>query len=235
MCSRAPAAVPQRISRDCHRFSTSRVSFKPFAFSILHSLLYWYLILTDRVSSTATAIRDLEFMNQSTLKINCPGYIENLLSLYPEIPWDKSTPPHRLALLRKAVDSPQDLISFTRKMLPRSWCWSKAEQKLRPTMYELHLQGVPGAGPRQLSLPVTFLAGTIISLASSALILVPMIIMSFDTERTKSLATVAVAVTLFGLYLAVVMRTKSSETFLATATYAAILVVFVGASGSGHK
>lgn len=132
------------------------------------------------------------------------------------------------------MDKPQDLTNFTRAALPCSWCWSKAEQKLRPAAYKLHLQGVRGLNPRQLSLPVTILAGIIISLTSSALILVPMIIMSFETDRTKSLVTVSIAVTLFGLCLAVVVRTKSSETFLATATYAAILVMFVGTSGSGH-
>ncbi len=40
----------------------------------------------------------------------------------------------------------------------------------------------------------------------------------------------AVAVTLFGFFLVVGVRTKTSETFLANATYAAILIVFVGSS-----
>jgi hypothetical protein len=59
--------------------------------------------------------------------------------------------------------------------------------------------------------------------------------MSFQTERTRSLVTVAVAVTLFGFFLVVGVRTKSSETFLATATYAAILVVFLASSGSTNN
>jgi hypothetical protein len=201
--------------------------------SILHSFL---LDANQLTSFIATAIRDLDFIHQSTFKISHnPRYMENLLSLYPEIRWDKATAPHRLALIRGTEDKPKDIVSFTRATLPRSWCWSKAERELRPASYKLDLQGVPGLGPRQLSLTVTILTGTIISLASSALILVPIIIMSFQTERTKSLVTVAVAVTLFGSCLAVVVRTKSSDTFLATATYAAVLVVFVGASGSGHR
>jgi uncharacterized membrane protein YcfT len=94
---------------------------------------------------------------------------------------------------------------------------------------------VPCVGPRHPSLTATIIAGIIVSLASSVWILVPTIIMSFQVERTKSLVTVAVAVTLFGFFLVVGVRTKSSETFLATATYAAILVVFVGASGSTYN
>ena len=59
-----------------------------------------------------------------------------------------------------------------------------------------------------------------------------MVIMSFDTNRTKSLVTVSCSVILFGFFLGAVIRSKSSEIFVATATYAAVLVVFVGTGGS---
>jgi hypothetical protein len=194
-----------------------------------------YLILATK-SFTATAIRDWDFIKNATIKINHnPRYMENLLSQYPELQWDKGTAPHRLALLREDEGNPQDLITSIRSVLPRSWCWSKAEKGLRPETYKLDLQGVQGVGPRHPSLTSTIFAGIIISLASSVWILVPTIIMSFQVDRTKSLVTVAVAVTLFGFFLVVGVRTKSSETFLATATYAAILVVFVGTSSSTYN
>jgi hypothetical protein len=58
-----------------------------------------------------------------------------------------------------------------------------------------------------------------------------MLIMSLPhTDRTKSLITVSVAVLLFASALSVVMKTSNSETLVSTATYAAVLVVFVGTS-----
>jgi hypothetical protein len=187
---------------------------------------------------TATAIRDWEFIDSSTVKLkHTPRVMEKLLSQYPEIPWDKDTgtAPHRFCLLREADNQSQDLIASIHSILPRSWRWSKAERELRPEAYKLNLQGVPGLEPRHASYTATILAGIIVSLASSIWILVPTIIMSFQTERTRSLVTVAVAVTLFGFFLVVGVRTKSSETFLATATYAAILVVFLASSGSTNN
>jgi hypothetical protein len=67
------------------------------------------------------------------------------------------------------------------------------------------------------------------------LLIMLMVIMSFDTNRTKSLVTVSCSVILFGFVLGAVIRSKSSVIFVATATYAAVLVVFavfVGISGS---
>ncbi len=161
--------------------------------------------------------------------------MERTLSQYPELPWDKATAPHRLALLRETEPMPQNLITLLGAVLPRSWRWSKTERELRPETYQLDLQSVPRVGPRHRSLTMTILAGIIVSVASSIWILVPTIIMSFQGDRTKSLITVAVAVTLFGFFLVAGVRTKTSETFLATATYAAVLVVFVGSSSSAYN
>lgn len=72
----------------------------------------------------------------------------------------------------------------------------------------------------------------ILSLCSGASIVVPMIIMTFDPSTRKSLIVVSVAVVLFGFVLGAVVKAKSENVFIATATYAAVLVVFVGVSGS---
>jgi hypothetical protein len=60
-----------------------------------------------------------------------------------------------------------------------------------------------------------------------------MAIMSFNTNRTKSLVTVSCSVVLFGVFLGAIIRSKSSEIFVANATYAAVLVVFVATGGTG--
>ena len=60
-----------------------------------------------------------------------------------------------------------------------------------------------------------------------------MLIMSLPYSRTKSLVTTSVAVVLFALAVSLGFRIDNKDTMTATATYAAVLVVFVGASGSG--
>jgi hypothetical protein len=57
-----------------------------------------------------------------------------------------------------------------------------------------------------------------------------MLIMTFDQSRTKSLITTSVAVLLFAAFLALGIKASNQDTLAATATYAAVLVVFVGAS-----
>jgi hypothetical protein len=59
-----------------------------------------------------------------------------------------------------------------------------------------------------------------------------MITMTFNPGRTASLVTVSASVIIFGFTLAAIIRVKGSDIFVATATYAAVLVVFVGASGT---
>ena len=60
-----------------------------------------------------------------------------------------------------------------------------------------------------------------------------MLIMSLPYSRTKSLVTTSVAVVLFALAVSLGFRIDNKDTVTATATYAVVLVVFVGASGSG--
>ena len=59
-----------------------------------------------------------------------------------------------------------------------------------------------------------------------------MVIMSLSPSLTKSLVTVSIAVVLFALLLSLVFETNNKDTLTATATYAAVLVVFVGSSVS---
>ena len=60
-----------------------------------------------------------------------------------------------------------------------------------------------------------------------------MLIMSFNTNRTKSLVTVSCIVLLIGFFLSAVMRSKSSDIFVVIVTSAAVLVVFVGTGTNG--
>ena len=57
-----------------------------------------------------------------------------------------------------------------------------------------------------------------------------MVIMTLDKSVNKSLITVSVAVLLVGAALSLGIKASNMETLVATATYAAVLVVFVGSN-----
>jgi VIT1/CCC1 family predicted Fe2+/Mn2+ transporter len=90
---------------------------------------------------------------------------------------------------------------------------------------------ISGKPPVAVSPFVDKLARFIISFAGGASLVVPMIIMCLPAQdRTKSLVVTSVAVTLFATFMSLVMHASNAETLVAAATYAAVLVVFVGTS-----
>lgn len=93
-----------------------------------------------------------------------------------------------------------------------------------------------------------------VAIISGLSLIVPMIIMSLNSSLAKSLATVCVAIFLFAFTLAawplayrhlpwvrrwkylggpsIANKLRAKEVILATAAYAAVLVVFVGTNGT---
>ena len=59
-----------------------------------------------------------------------------------------------------------------------------------------------------------------------------MLIMRLDSSENKSLITTSVAVLLFSAVVSIVFKATNQETVAITATYAAVLVVFVGTSSN---
>ena len=121
------------------------------------------------------------------------------------------------------------LKNILKGVLPSSWTWT-AEEREQYGIKEA--KQAKNQLPERDTIIVHTIASFILSLCSGAAIIVPMIIMSFQPGQTKSLVTTSVAVLLFGFVLSAVIRIKTSDIFLATATYAAVLVVFVGTSGT---
>ncbi|KAK3048972.1 hypothetical protein LTR09_009626 [Extremus antarcticus] len=69
----------------------------------------------------------------------------------------------------------------------------------------------------------------VVALVGGAALLVPMVVMTFETGRTGMLVVVCVATILFGVAFALV--SKSKENVLAgTAAYAAVMVVYIGSA-----
>ncbi|KAL7807563.1 hypothetical protein V8C44DRAFT_337410 [Trichoderma aethiopicum] len=178
----------------------------------------------------ATAIRDYQFLR-------------NMKSV------EKTSIPHRKLLLQKFFDAELDLddpfeahyaycqdmnanIDPIRESLlkyipdnlafSRSKCLEKGEGDLP--------EGKP---PRSVSPFVDRLARFIISFIGPVFLVAPMIIMTLSPSQTKSLVTVSVAVIIFSLLLSFGVRVSNVDTLVSTATYAAVLVVFVGTSTGG--
>lgn len=113
-----------------------------------------------------------------------------------------------------------------RRHLLRRLSWSPSERKGNKVGYN------KGEPPTTYSPFVDALARFIIAVGGGASLIVPMLIMSFDDSRMKGLITVSVAVVLFALSLSLGFQTDNKDTLIATTTYAAVLVVFVGTSSA---
>ncbi|KAF5870901.1 uncharacterized protein Bfra_009456 [Botrytis fragariae] len=99
------------------------------------------------------------------------------------------------------------------------------EQLLRTDEY---LKGEP---PEQVSLFVDKLARFIVAFAGGLSLVAPMLIMRIEENLTKSLVTTSIAVVLFAGMTSLILRANNTETVAATATYATLLMVFVGTNG----
>ena len=75
------------------------------------------------------------------------------------------------------------------------------------------------------------LARFLVAFLGGAMLIVPMMIMRLPyVTVTKSLVTASISVLLFAGALSVFFKASNTDTMVATATYTAVLVVFVGVS-----
>jgi uncharacterized protein DUF6594 len=84
--------------------------------------------------------------------------------------------------------------------------------------------------PTKVSLVVDRLVRLVIALAGGLFLIVPVHIMSFGPSLIKGLTTVSVSVVVFAVAVSFVVRVTNIETLVSTATYAAVLIVFLGRS-----
>ncbi|TKA81836.1 hypothetical protein B0A49_01066 [Cryomyces minteri] len=80
---------------------------------------------------------------------------------------------------------------------------------------------------------VDYLARFFVSIFGGASLLVPMIIMVFSNSRNANLIITSAFVLFFSIVLSVGSKASNQEILAATAGYAAVLVVFIGTSGTG--
>ncbi|KAH8634272.1 hypothetical protein IG631_09672 [Alternaria alternata] len=90
-----------------------------------------------------------------------------------------------------------------------------------------------GKPPKEVSDFVDRLCRFIIAAVGGLFLVGPMLIMAIRPSTTKSLITVSASVFLFAIVLTFGVRVTNIEGLVSTATYAAVLVVFVGSSTGG--
>ena len=110
-----------------------------------------------------------------------------------------------------------------KRVLPKTLTYTRREIERRKEEY---LDGCP---PEEVSPFVDSLARFMVAFVAGAALVVPMLVMSLpNVSLAKSLVTVSGALVLFAGGFSVGLRANNTETMMATATYAAVLVVFVG-------
>lgn len=116
----------------------------------------------------------------------------------------------------------EPLRDVLKRILPKSLTYTKQEITRRIDEY---LHGHP---PEEVSTFVDNIARFIVAFAAGAALVVPMLIMRLPDVSLSKLITVSSALILFAAGLSIGLKANNTETMVATATYAAVLVVFVG-------
>lgn len=118
--------------------------------------------------------------------------------------------------------APDFLRDKLRHWLPNRLSYSSTERTRRPLEFK---QGKP---PADISPLVDNLVRLFVSLMAVLALVAPMCIMAVRPSPAKSLITASIFMVVFACSLSFAMKTTNVETLVATATYSAVLVVFVG-------
>jgi len=116
--------------------------------------------------------------------------------------------------------------NFLMRKLPVSLTYSRNERSNRFKEYS------SDKDPKEVLSFVDRLARFLIAMTGGLFLVIPMLIMAIHTSHTKSLITVSLSVFLFVLALSFGVKATNIEALVSTATYAAVLVVFVGTSSA---
>lgn len=174
----------------------------------------------------ATALRDYDYSQR--LPRAGAGLVGPLKSAwretFPKIPLRVYEASNFKTWPEQSEFSYDPLRHWLMRILPRSFSYNTNERERRTVKYR------QGKSPKQLSPFVDKLARFIVAITGGLSLVVPMLIMRLGESLTKSLITVSVAVVLFAGLTSLMFRASNVETLAATATYAAVLVVFVGTS-----
>jgi hypothetical protein len=183
------------------------------------------------IARTATAIRNYNYVHQNqrldpqTLAIRK----QRLKAAFPSMTTSfRATRPfesHYYSLLHDGAGSKPDMLrDKLRHWLPARLTYSSEERRFRSKEFD------EGRSPREISDFVDNLVRLSIALVAGAFLIGPMCVMSIRPSLTKNLITASVCTILFAAGLSLGVKSSNVETLVATATYSAVLVVFVGSS-----
>jgi uncharacterized membrane protein len=113
---------------------------------------------------------------------------------------------------------------FFMRRLPAWMTWSQNAREARKTEYN------DRKSPREVSAFVDRFTRFVVAGVGGLFLIGPMLIMSFGPSKNKSLITVSASVMLFISVLSLWIKVSNVEALVSAATYAAVLVVFVGTS-----
>ncbi|KAJ9143331.1 VIT family domain-containing protein [Pleurostoma richardsiae] len=188
--------------------------------------------LNTTMRDYARAIRDYEYLrNHKALDKAETRRRKMLLQRYFQSPSDFRDPfqSHYSSFQDTMHERVDPLRRAFMRYLPSRLAFSSREKQERKKEYQ------EGKAPKEVSAVVDRVVRLLIAFAGGAFLVVPMIIMTIDQSQTKSLVTVSAAVVLFALAVSLVVRVSNLETLASTATYAAVLVVFVGTTSGGSS
>jgi hypothetical protein len=154
---------------------------------------------------------------------------KDLLSAFPDIGLAPSQPFNSFyRSFRPDLSLKSDpLRDFLKWLLPRSLTWTSAEKSRHVGEFIEYMT------PAEVSPIVDSIARLVISVVAGAALIAPVIVMEVAGRSVrKNLITMSVAIGVFAVALAFGGKTSNTETLIATATYAAVLAVFVGTSGN---
>lgn len=189
-------------------------------------------LLRSKLQQYITAVRDYQYM-QDKKSLEKNEQLDRKLRLHKHFysaadtsdPWESHYSYYQNEMHYQSSSIDPLRLSLMRR-LPSRLTFSYNEYKARTKEYD------EGASPRKISGFVDKLARFIISIAGGSFLVVPMIVMTMQPSELKSLITVSVSVVVFALILAFGFKSSNIETLVSTATYAAVLVVFVGTSSA---
>ncbi|KAG2026289.1 hypothetical protein GB937_001797 [Aspergillus fischeri] len=180
--------------------------------------------LQSKLRDYVTAIRNYQYLkNKKPVETREVRRRKLLLQRYFQARVNESFHSH-YCYFRDADERIDPLRGALMRYLPAWLAFSREERISREREYS---EGKP---PKEVSAVVDRLTRFLLALIGGIFLVVPMVIMILDPSQTKSLVTVSICVTFFALVLALGVRVSNVETLISTATYAAVLVVFVGAN-----
>ncbi|RSL52514.1 hypothetical protein CEP54_010854 [Fusarium duplospermum] len=184
-------------------------------------------LLQKKLQQYATAIRDYQFLRgrKSLTKKEMVDRKLLLKTFFPSAA-DNSQDPFasHYAFFLEAETKIDPMRAAFMRYLPSRLTFSEEERHHRNHEYR------EGKMPKEVSKLVDRSVRFIIAVTSGLFLVAPMIIMTLQPSNVKSLITVSCAVFLFALCLSFIVGVSNIETLVSTATYAAVLVVFVGTS-----